>query len=309
MKKNLIGAFLAFSVVILISLVAAPHLSAKDGKPDRAGRPSVSIPEHALEVVPDKVYWLGTAVEDGRLVEGYAIIHRKKGFGKPNRCNNDGICQRWEKSTCGDCAGSGGDDPDTSSCYGFLAKGAKWKNIEDYMVDPDNLTGLGSDFISANLAEDIDRWEDAADGAVSDGYILDIIGNEISGTVDGADMSSPDGKNEVYFANVDSQGAIAITVVWGIFSGPPARRELVEWDQVYDDVDFGWSEDCVNNDCTGKMDFENIAVHELGHSFGLADLYTGECSEQSMYGYAAGGETKKRDLEDGDMKGISSMYK
>jgi hypothetical protein len=104
------------------------------------------------------VFWLGTAIEKGRLVEGYAIIHHKKGFGKPTGCNNDGKCQGWEDPLCGDCD-SGGGGTETSSCYGFLAKGAKWKTIEDYIVDTSNLDGLSDGFIRNNLALDINKWE------------------------------------------------------------------------------------------------------------------------------------------------------
>jgi hypothetical protein len=57
------------------------------------------------------------------------------------------------------------------------------------------------------------------------------------------------------------------------------------------------------------MDFENIATHELGHSVGLGDLDEDRCSDQTMYGYADYGETNKRDLEAGDIKGISELYK
>ena len=308
MKKNLIWGLLVFSVITLIVMTATPDLTAKPVKAFQAEHPTVSIPEHAVEVVPGKVFWLGTAMEKGRLVEGYAIIHRKKGFGKPTGCNNDGTCQGWEDPSCGDCSG-GGVEPDSSSCYGFLANGTKWKTIEDYIVDPNNSVGLNDASIRDNLAADIDKWEDAADGIMFDGYYLNIIGDEITGTVDGADLISTDGKNEVLFGDIDSPGAIAVTIVWGIFRGPPAGRELVEWDQVYDDWDFNWSEDCNNNDCTNKMDFENIAIHELGHSFGLGDLYDSNCSEQTMYGYAAVSETEKRTLENGDIKGISELYK
>lgn len=86
----------------------------------------------------------------------------------------------------------------------------------------------------------------------------------------------------------------------------------MEWDQIYDDADFDWSEDCTAEDCTilgnEKMDFENIATHELGHSVGLDDLYEDKCSEQTMYGYADDGETKKRNLEAGDITGIQKLY-
>jgi len=308
MRKNLILELLVFSVIVLIVTVATPNLTAKPAKAFRGGHSKVSIPAHAVEVVPGKVFWLGTAVEKGRLVEGYAIIHYEKGFGKPSGCNNDGKCQGWEDASCSDCAGSGGKS-DTNTCYGFLAKGAKWKVIEPYVVDPSNSAGLDGVFVRSNLATDIDKWEDAADGTLFDGYILDIIGDEIPGAVDGADTISPDGSNEVLFGDVDEPGAIAITIVWGIFRGPPQDRELVEWDQVYDDRDYGWSADCEYDDCTYKMDFENIATHELGHSFGLDDLYKDDCSEETMYGYASYGEIKKRTLESGDIRGVYELYK
>lgn len=58
-----------------------------------------------------------------------------------------------------------------------------------------------------------------------------------------------------------------------------------------------------------RWTFESIATHELGHSVGLDDLYDGSCSEQTMYGYATEGETKKRTLEAGDIAGVQELYK
>lgn len=300
MKRMMISGLVLFAAALLLVAWSPGKPAAKQGKRQ------VTLPAHAVAVVPGKLFWLGTAVENGRLVEGYAIIHRKKGFGKPTGCNNDGKCQGWEDASCGDCSGAEPPVPD-STCYEFLAKGAKWKIVEDYIVDPANEPGLTGTFISENLAADIDKWEDAADGMMDDGYFLNIIGDEIDGTVDGADMVKPDKKNEVYFADIETPNAIAITVVWGIFRGPPKNRELVEWDQVYDDQDWGWSEDCTQG-CTTEMDFENIATHELGHTFGLADLYTAECAAETMYGYASSGDTDKRSLEAGDITGISELY-
>ncbi len=252
------------------------------------------LPEQAKRV-SDNVYFLGKAIHQGKQVEGLAIIDYKKGFGKPTGCNNDGKCQGWEDASCADCAGGNGETND--SCYGFLAKGAKWKVQEPYLVDSENSAGLTNSFVSQNLALDIDKWETAA-GA-------EILGNEVSGTVDGADTVTPDNKNEVYFADIGQANAIGVTIVWGIFSGPPWARELVEWDQIYDDQDFDWSD----SGEVSKMDFENIATHELGHSVGLDDLYTSECSEQTMYGYATEGETKKRTLEAGDIRGVQELYR
>lgn len=78
----------------------------------------------------------------------------------------------------------------------------------------------------------------------------------------------------------------------------------MEWDQVYDDVDFDWSD----NGEAGKMDFEEIATHELGHAVGLGHPED-SCTEETMYRYASLGETKKRDLNTGDIAGIATLYK
>lgn len=285
------------SLIFSVGLVLAgkPDLTSSYKAAPSQGHATVFIPAHAVEVTPG-VFSLGTTLHDGRVVEGYAIIDHKEAHGKPTGCNYDGKCQGWEDLSCADCTGGGNGGQDTSSCYGFLAKGAKWRVIEPYMVDPTNMRGLSESFVRNNMASDIDKWETVAN--------QEILGGEILGIVDGADLYSPDNKNEVYFGDIGQDGAIAITIVWGYFSGPPWARELVEWDQVYNDVDFDWSATGEE----GKMDFESIATHELGHSVGLDDLYEDGCSEQTMFGYADYGEINKRTLENGDITGIQKLY-
>lgn len=227
--------------------------------------------DHSKAIVP-----LGSAFDvNGEAVEGYAIIHYKKGFGKPP----------W--------AGGGkdkGGDP-AASCYSFLANGAKWKNTEPYVV--------ASDVDAAAVARDLEAW----DSQVS----FNIFGNQDTvSVVDGADTSSPDGMNEVMWGDVSTDGAIAVAIVWGVFSGKPSWRYLAEWDVVFDNVDYAWGD--ADLDPT-VMDFENIATHEFGHAVGLADLYESGCSEQTMYGYADYGETAKRTLEVGDINGVTELYK
>jgi hypothetical protein len=297
-------AILGIALLILAGLLLAkPDMFFKEEKtltydtvnvtPSK-GHATVTIPSHATEISPG-VFFLGTAVSNGKLLEGYAFVDYKEGFGKPTGCNYNGVCQGWEDATCDDCAG--GAEPD-SSCYGFLAKGARWRVIEPFIVNPENSRGLSGSFVLNNLAKDIVKWENASG--------KEILGlGSLTSTTLSADYVSPDNKNEVYFADIADRNAIAITVVWGIFRGPPSGRELVEWDQVYDDVDFDWSSTGV----AGKMDFENIATHELGHSVGLGDLYEGKCSQETMYGYATEGETKKRSLESGDIAGVKELYK
>ncbi|MBI2629083.1 matrixin family metalloprotease [Candidatus Pacearchaeota archaeon] len=291
MRKSVTLTLLGSVFILLIAgfmvsfvLAAKPDLVQASVTPSK-NNIYVVIPENAVEVAPG-VFSLGASIDvDGSLVEGYAIVHYKNRNAKPS----------W--------AGGGGGN----TCYGFLASGAKWKNIEPYIVNATNTEGLNEDFVKSNIASDISAWEDAADGLVDSIVTKNILGDEnLLGVVDGVDEVSPDGKNEVYFGSIDSSGAIAVTIVWGVFSGPPSTRKLVEWDQVYDQVDFEWTENALVE--PSKMDFWNIAIHELGHSFGMNDLYNSECSEETMYGYGTEGETKKRDLNAGDIAGIKKLY-
>lgn len=72
------------------------------------------------------------------------------------------------------------------------------------------------------------------------------------------------------------------------------------------DTDYEWTTD--GNSESTKMDLGNIATHEFGHGIGLADLYNDSASEQTMYGYADYGETKKETIEDGDRAGLKELY-
>lgn len=273
-------AFVA--LVAIVSLVASPALanplhhvaSLKTPGTER----TLSLPAAALNA---PVISLGSAVDpgSGELVEGYAFIHYKNEHAKGGNGGGKGK------------PGGGG-----STCYAFLAKDAKWKNTEDYVVDPANAAGLAEADVRSLMATSLEAWDSEV--------AFDIFAPEVAGTVDGADTVSPDGKNEVLFANVESSGAIAVTIVWGIFGGRPSARKLVEWDMIFDDVDFAWGID----GSAGVMDFQNIATHEIGHAGGMGHP-DDSCTEETMYRFAGFGETKKRDLNAGDIAGIVKLYK
>lgn len=118
-----------------------------------------------------------------------------------------------------------------STCYAFLATGSKWKASEGWAVDPTNTDGMSETFIANSMTYAHTQWNTALGSSV--------FGSRLSnGIVDGPDTSSPDGKNEVIFGSIAQAGVIAVTFTWGTFSGPVDSRELIEWDQVYDQVDF-----------------------------------------------------------------------
>ncbi len=233
--------------------------------------------------VPGRVISLGVArdPQSGTLVEGYAIVRPREVEKKPT--------------------GTPGPTGGTSSCYAFIAKGAKWKNVEDWVIDPSNDEGLDEGTVFSLIHNGVTKWEDAADGIVDAVAHTDIIGNGALST-GFTEAGVLDGVNGVRFGDLDP-GTIGVTVVWGTFSGPVGGRSLVEWDQVYN-TDFAWSTSSDAN----SMDFDSIATHELGHTFGLADLYQSECSAETMYGYGSEGQIYARSLNSGDILGISTLY-
>lgn len=249
-----------------------------------AAPPAFRLPAHAIEIA-ENIFDLGFAMHHGRLVQGIAFVHPRDNAAKPD--NPGG----------GKGKNGGGDTTTTSNCYAVIAKGAKWKVVEDYMVDPTNISGMSDLFVEQQLDTAVSAWNAQLGGPV--------FGARVDGAVDGADQDAPDDKNEITFGAIEDPGVIAVTITWGIFSGAPRFRELVEWDQVYDDDgDYVWGDADTN---TSVMDLLNIAAHEVGHAAGLGhpDL---TCTEETMYAYALEGERKKRDLNDGDIAGIKDLY-
>jgi len=183
----------------------------------------------------------------------------------------------------------------TTNCYKFLAKNAKWKTNEPYYVNPTNGDRLPEDFILNSVNNGVTEWENYGGNIFGEGSLSDIY-NYNNGNLDGINTAS--------FGDYSSTNVIAVTTVWGYFSGPPQTREIVEWDILFNDY-FNWGN--VNSNPT-LMDLQNIATHELGHSAGMGDLYTTTCTLETMYGYSGEGETIKRDLNNGDITGIRKLY-
>lgn len=277
--KSIFLSSLALALILSVTPVFAAGIQ-KIAVPNNKSATSVvvSIPEHAVEVSPD-IFYLGTSVDsDGALLEGYAVIDRRRSSAKP--------------TNPGGGKGNGGGE----SCYAYLANGAKWKSVESYRIDPSNAVGLLATTVESIVASSLEKWDVAAES--------NIFGNQESGTVDKSSIGqSTNNKNEVAFGTIDSPGAIAVTYVWGIFSGSPNGRYLAEWDMIYDQDDFSWS----TSGDPGDMDFENIATHEIGHAAGMGHP-SDTCAEETMYRFAGTGETKKRDLNGGDIAGIKALY-
>lgn len=204
------------------------------------------------------------ATNNSPVLEKAIFIHYKKDFVKP----------------AGTSKGN--------TCYGFLSKEAKLKSVEDLTIHPD----LDTSVILASANE----WDSHTSATFFGNYTIDSTANW--------DSEAPDGRNEFSYGNYPQSGVIAVTVVWGYFSGPPSTREIVEFDVMFD-TDFAWGDATVN---PAVMDLQNIATHEIGHGVGLADIYQTACSAVTMYGYSDYGETIKRTLETPDITGLQKLY-
>ncbi|MCK5472222.1 hypothetical protein KAI54_03485 [Candidatus Gracilibacteria bacterium] len=229
---------------------------------------------NAAEVSPG-VFYLGESKDtNGKPAKGYAFVHYAKGY-EPK-------VSETEEETC----------------YNFVfGDPISWEwSAEDYVINPTNKAGLSEDGILAVFSSAISEWESHGGDILGEGS---LIYKRIR-------VRRLDNINSVSFGNLP-RGTIAMNIIWY----NPTTNFLVEWDQVYSNK-FDWSLDCEvegeGEDCTNKMDFQNIATHELGHAVGMGDLYTDPCSEQTMYGYATNGETKKRTLESGDITGLNILY-
>lgn len=271
MRKISLGIFITVMVLSLSGVAGAGKLiPAADQAKEKARA------ENSLAINEVDGHWALTPPG----LEKIVFIHYEKGFAKPP----------W--------AGGGGKESKGPKCYEFLGKGVSWKELPvNYVIDPTNLQGLSETFVVSAMSAGAEEW-DSWTGA-------ELFNNTYTVDYDGSwDNGAPDGRNELLFGNYPKEGVIAVTVIWGYFSGPPSSRRIVEFDILFD-TDYTWGDAVVD---PAVMDLQNIAVHELGHGVGLADLYDVACSAETMYGYSNYGELKKRDLNAGDIMGVQELY-
>lgn len=180
-------------------------------------------------------------------------------------------------------------------CYSFISKGAKLTEIENIFVNPNN-SGMADFDVFSQTVSSLLEWDNHTSANIFGSTTIDYAANF---------DSIADGKNEISFGLYDNTSVIAVTRVWGIFSGPIFARRIDQFDILFNTT-YDWGDVAVTGD-TSLMDYINIATHEIGHGLGLADLYN-TCTNETMYGYSTEGEISKRDLNTGDIQGLQKLY-
>lgn len=174
----------------------------------------------------------------------------------------------------------------TATSYSFT--GWKWNVAENHRVDTWNPNGISSSTVLNRFQVSADAWDNQV--------AANIIGSFSSG---GSRNNIPvyDGYNQHGWKDLSSS-TIASTWTWS--SGGVAS----ESDAAYN-TDFAWS----SSGQSGRMDLQNIATHELGHTVGMGHSTTASGNScLTMYPSGSLGETQKRTLGDGDINGIKARY-
>ena len=177
----------------------------------------------------------------------------------------------------------------TETCYKLL--GVKWNSLPvSYVINPTN-SGLSETAATTAISKSAETWDEATS--------KELFNN--AATVDySAQYGVQNFKNAIDFNDYPDSNVIAVTSIWYTRVG----KQIVEFDMRFN-TDFIWGDATLD---PAVMDLQNIATHESGHGVGLGDIYSSSCSEVTMYGYSANGETKKRTLEQPDITGLQKMY-
>ncbi len=178
----------------------------------------------------------------------------------------------------------------TDSCYKLM--GVKWLSLPvSYTINPANSQGLTEELVNSAVSVSAESWDMATSKELfNDYYTVDYF----------AAYGVRNGVNAIVFGDYGQSNVIGVTSVWYTRVG----KQIVEFDMLLNSQ-FQWGDASVD---PTKMDLQNILTHELGHSVGMADVYTSTCSAVTMYGYSGEGDLQKRSLEQPDITGLQKMY-
>lgn len=188
-----------------------------------------------------------------------------------------------------------------TQCTAPISPGTYWKRSRGYYVHAANRHGLSAETVRNAYAAASDRWQCALDevSALPAGPFLGFLDG-------GMQTAVPTGINEFAFGRIVGRaGVVGVTVSFGVFSGPKRMRHLSEYKLLLDEHSYAWGD---GRRKRNVMDLQAVLTHELGHSLGLDDIYTGACAHVTMFGSSGEGMTDKRTLEPDDIDGLRCLY-
>jgi hypothetical protein len=176
------------------------------------------------------------------------------------------------------------DDSKTNTDYELLP--FHWYTTANYWINPSNKYGFSVSDVVTAITTSANTWDSQTSFRVF----------SYRGTTS-KQAGKYDGYNIVAWGAYRA-GVIAVTYIW--YSGSRILETDTRMNTLYE-----WS---LSGEA-GKMDVQDIMTHEFGHWCGLADLYSDVDYWLTMYGYSDYGETYKRNLGLGDIKGLQAVYR
>ncbi len=186
-----------------------------------------------------------------------------------------------------------------NQCYAYIATSAKLASIQDVTLNFNNSNLDSSGFIVDTATSAINEWN-TKEGKT-------VFGNVVTDSSAAINDTQADGKNVIAFVNNPDTNIVSTINLWGHFSNRPGGgvNDITEWDIALNSANI-WGDATKN---VNAQDLQNAITHALGHAAGMADLSSATCSKETMFDTLPVGETQKRDLGPGDIKGIQTLYK
>ena len=199
---------------------------------------------------------------------------------------------------------AGPKEPKVDEGYKLFRGGVKWSNGDlpvAYLVNTGSIpSGVDPSIAFGEICAAFEEWDTNTSKELYNGTV---------GVTETAGAHK-DGDNTIAWVYIGSSNIIAVTTFWYYVN----TKELIEFD-IELNTQFEWGVNGVGvteaNTALGNpsfMDIRNITTHESGHTLVLNDLYEGQYTQMTMYGYSDYGEVKKISLELGDVAGLQKLY-
>ena len=189
--------------------------------------------------------------------------------------------------------------------------------LQLYLNPTDTPSGLTPESSQSAIANAANTWDDAvAQNIFADGTPVII---DYSKVVDNPFPAAGQEKSDGYSVNGwknFGNGYLGLTRFWSDGQMVNGYYSLTESDTWYN-RDYQWTTDLATAQSTGRVDLQSVAVHELGHSIGMDDIYSTSLgghlppSDPRTQDYAQVMncyDAPQRTLGDGDRTGAQALY-
>jgi|GEM_PF-6291054 len=199
----------------------------------------------------------------------------------------------------------------SSSSYALT--GFRWNqmnpNIQLYLNPSDVPSGIKVESAQRAITDAANTWDEAVAPSlfVDESTVIIDDGKKVVNPF--SDDYKPDGINLNGFMSLGNY-YLALTALWTDLSKRDGYYSIIESDIVYN-LDFKWTDDEKQARNTGKLDLQSVALHELGHTIGLGDLYTlndGDVRKYDLDQVMNLYDGPQRTLGNGDLAGVQEMY-